>query len=191
MRRLYLYGLAFVAIAVLLVLRGGSVGRTYSHPAVAVFTAQGEAASWFAQTKPFCNPVEVETRLRWNPPPKDMQGSAYSAACYALAGKVDQARQIILELEGDDRWRAAGVVFSVAHPVADAGDDASAGPMMEIVVEFWPNHYMALYHAGMARLGLGDREVARDYLERFLQYYDRNDGWRSSALAALEDIGAR
>jgi hypothetical protein len=50
---------------------------------------------------------------------------------------------------------------------------------------------MALYHAGIARVGLGDRELARDYLERFLQYYDREDGWRSSALAALEDIGAR
>jgi len=191
LRRLYLYGLAFVTIAVLMVLRGSSAGHTYSHPAVAVFTVQGEAAPWFAQIKPFCNPVEVETRLRWNPPPKGMQGRAYSAACYALAGKVDQARQIILELEGDDRWRAAGVVFSVAHPVADAGDDASAGPIMEMVVEFWPNHYMALYHAGMARLGLGDREAARDYLERFLQYYARDDGWRSSALAALEDIAAQ
>ena len=95
------------------------------------------------------------------------------------------------EVEGDDRWRAAGVVFAVAHPVADAGDDASAGPIMELVVEFWPNHYMALYHAGIARLGLGDRDVARDYLERFLQYYDHDDGWRSSALAALEEIGAR
>jgi hypothetical protein len=98
---------------------------------------------------------------------------------------------MIDDLGGDDRWRAAGVVFNVAHPVADAGNDAAAGPIMELVVEFWPNHYMALYHAGMARLGLGDDGGAAEYLVRFLEHYELQDGWTSSARMALEELGAR
>ena len=79
------------------------------------------------------------------------------------------------------RFSAAGIVFDVAHPIADAGDDRSAGPIMGLVVEFWPNHYMALYHAGMASYGLGYAELARKYLEEFLALYEQDDGWRSNA----------
>ena len=85
----------------------------------------------------------------------------------------------------------AGVVFNAGHPAADAGDDIAAGPLMELVVEFWSNHYMALYHAGAARFELGDHEVAEGYLERFLVEYAVADGWRSNALAMLEQIGDR
>lgn len=54
---------------------------------------------------------------------------------------------------------------------------------MELVVEFWPNHYMALYHAGASRFQRGDFAGARSYLERFLTHYDRDDGWAESARA--------
>lgn len=191
MRTLYIAGLTFVALSLLLLMRGSLPDFAHSHPPADAFTPQGEAAAWFQQMKPYCNSVEVETRHRWNPPPGGLQGTAFSAACYALAGKIESAREKILTLEGDDRWRAAGVVFNVGHPVADAGDDRSAGPIMELVIEFWPNHYMALYHAGMARLGLGDRDVAGDYLERFLEHYEIQDGWTRSAIAALEELGRR
>ncbi len=191
MRTLYIAGLTFAALSLLLLMRGSLPDFAYSHPPADAFTPQGEAAAWFQQMKPYCNSVEVETRHRWNPPPGGFQGTAFSAACYALAGKIESAREKILTLEGDDRWRAAGVVFNVGHPVADAGDDRSAGPIMELVIEFWPNHYMALYHAGMARLGLGDRDVAGDYLERFLEHYEIQDGWTRSAIAALEELGRR
>jgi len=76
-------------------------------------------------------------------------------------------------------------VFSVAHPIADAGDDRSAGPIMELVVEFWPDNYMAVFHAGMAEFALGDDARAKVALERFLTMYSRYDVWRQRAESAL------
>ena len=84
-----------------------------------------------------------------------------------------------------DRYRAAGIVFDVAHPVADAGDDRSAGPIMELVVEYWPNHYMALYHAGMSEYALEQPALARTHLQAFLSYYNQNDGWTRNARDVL------
>jgi hypothetical protein len=189
MRKLYLAGLLFVSLAAMLILRGAR-GPVTMHPgAVTTSSFSGSAGEWFQRMKPYCNSVEVETRHRWNPPPSGLQGAAYSAACYALAGKVDRARELIVEVDPDDQYKAAGIVFNVAHPVADAGDDLSAGPIMELVVEFWPNHYMALYHAGMSRYALGNEASARDYLNRFLDYYHQDDGWTGSARAVLKEIG--
>lgn len=148
-----------------------------------------DTQSWFQSMKPYCNAVEVETRLRQTPAPSSVEGDSYSAACLALAGKIASAREIILTLSNDDRWRAAGIVFGIAHPVADAGDNEAAGPIMELVVEFWPNHYMALYHAGAARFEMGDHGEAEGYLNRFLDNYEPDDGWRKSAISMLETIG--
>lgn len=143
---------------------------------------------WFARVKPFCNVVEVETALRQNPAPPGLEGVGYQAACLALAGKIERARTLIDGIPAEKRYRAAGIVFEVAHPVADAGDDKSAGPIMAMVVDFWPNHYMALYHAGMSEFALGDRDRARRHLEAFLQNYSVEDGWRGSARAALAKL---
>jgi tetratricopeptide (TPR) repeat protein len=109
----------------------------------------------------------------------------HEAACYALAGKVDLARSSILSLPESQRYHAAGVVFGAGHPAADRGDELAAGPLMELVVEFWPNHYMALYHAGAAAFERGEYEKADGYLNRFLQEYAVEDGWRSNALAMI------
>jgi hypothetical protein len=79
-------------------------------------------------------------------------------------------------------------VFDIGHPAADAGDELAAGPLMELVVEFWPNHYMALYHAGAAAFERAELEKAEGYLTRFLAEYDVEDGWRSSALGMLDRI---
>ena len=141
--------------------------------------------TWFEQAKPFCNGVEAKAYLRATPYPGDWDGAAHGAACLALAGHLDDARQIIDGLEGDQRWRAAGVVFDVGHPAADAGDDMAAGPLMELVVEFWPNHYMALYHAGVARYEGGDEPGGRDLLERFLSHYELDDGFTRPAESLL------
>ena len=145
-----------------------------------------DAGVWFRQMKPFCNAVEVETAHQTSPPPATEKGTGYSAACYALAGKIDRARELILTVPSETQWKAAGVVFNVAHPVADAGDDESAGPIMELVIEFWPNHYMALYHAGMSQYILGNHAQARAHLEDFLSYYQQDDGWRSNAITILD-----
>ena len=146
--------------------------------------------SWFQATKPYCNSLEVETRLRSSPPPAVVDGPGWAAACYALAGKIDDARALIIELPTSDRGRAAGIVFQVGHPVADAGDDESAGPMMELVLEFWPQNYMARSHAGMSAYILGRHARAAEHLARFLEDYHQNDGWTRNAQAVLSRLEA-
>ena len=154
-------------------------------PTPVVQTAN-DAGAWFQSIRQYCNPVEVETRMRWQPAPETPEGGMHRAACYALAGRIDQARDVIEGLPQDRQYEAAGVVFNAGHPAADAGDDLAAGPLMELVVEFWPNHYMALYHAGAASYERGEYERAADYLERFLVEYSVEDGWRSNANSMLD-----
>ncbi len=195
LKSIYLAGAAYMALSAWAISR--STGqpeiapgepRPVHQPEVAELPP-GTAAGWFASVKPFCNTVEAETALRRRPAPGGPDGTAYQAACLALAGKIDRARELLAGLSGDSQWRAAGIVFEVAHPVADAGDDRSAGPIMALVTEFWPNHYMALYHAGASEAALGDLAAARRHLEAFLRNYQVEDGWRSSAVALLEQIG--
>lgn len=156
-------------------------------PALALGVDQADA--WFAAVRPYCNPVEVETRLRRNGPPATERGTMNEAACYALAGKIDLARSAIDRLPEELRYEAAGVVFAAGHPAADAGDNLSAGPLMELVVEYWPNHYMALYHAGTAAWERGDNVAAERYLTAFLHEYGPDDGWRSNATSMLSAMG--
>ncbi len=187
-RRLYYYGIAYVvAVGALLVSHRAPVAAP---PHTTAPLPAGGPGEWFARLRPFCNPVEVELAQRRDPAPDGLEGTAYSAACFALAGKVDRARLLINQLPEGDRYRAAGVVFEVAHPVADAGDDQAAGPIMEMVIEYWPNHYMALYHAGMSEFALGQPALARHNLAEFLKYYHENDGWRQNAIETLKRLGS-
>jgi hypothetical protein len=191
MRFLYTLGVCYVALCGALLWRGREVAPPPAParpPHQAPVEAAGTGAEWFQRIKPFCNSVEVETQLRFQPPPAGMEGSGFAAACLALAGKITQARERIVALPESERATAVGIVFEIGHPVADAGDDKSAGPIMELVVEFWPNHYMALYHAGAARFDLGDYAIAQKYLESFMVEYGTEDGWRSSARGMLERI---
>lgn len=146
------------------------------------------ARDWFYSIKSRCNAVEVETAMRSSPPPDSPDGAAYAASCYALAGKIDRARDILESLPEDQRYRAAGVVFGIGHPVADAGDDESAGPIMQLVLEYQPDNYMALYHAGMSEYILGNMPESEQRLREFLGLYQREDGWRRNALTVLERI---
>lgn len=149
-----------------------------------------DGAEWFQSIRQYCNPVEVETRLRWQPAPDSENGSMHEAACYALAGKIDRARRVIESLPPDRQYHAAGVVFNAGHPAADAGDELAAGPLMELVVEFWPNHYQALYHAGASSYQRGDYLASERYLTRFLEEYSTEDGFWSNARVMLEEMGA-
>jgi len=186
-RRLYSMGGVYVAACAALLLFNPR--PLAAPPHLTPVEPVGSPGQWFARIRPFCNPVEVEVRLRQDPAPAGFDGTAFSAACYALAGKVDRARMLINTLPETERSQAAGVVFEVAHPVADAGDDKAAGPIMEMVVEFWPNHYMALYHAGMSEYALGQPDLARKNLREFLRYYNANDGWRQNAVDVLGRLG--
>ena len=187
-RTLYAVGWGYVAICGLLLARSRSVPlqpRPNHAPAPAF---RGDASGWFAQMKPFCNAVEVEVQQQANPAPSGADGAGYSAACFALAGKIDRARATIDQLDASDRPSAAGIVFAVGHPVADAGDDQSAGPIMRLVVEYQPENYMALYHAGISESILGHSDLARTHLERFLEIYKAEDGWRSNAITVLKRL---
>jgi hypothetical protein len=154
---------------------------TVSAPGV---PADGSPAGWFARIRPRCNAVEVEVALRAGVPAGE-EAASYSAGCYALAGKIDRARQVIDGLPAGWRARAAGIVFDIVHPVADAGDDQSAGPMMRLVLEYTPDNFMALYHAGMSEYALKEHDRARAHLERFLELYKADDGWTGNARQVL------
>lgn len=156
----------------------------YGSDASVVFSGSPGLA-WFERVKPFCNALEVQLRLRQDPAPASIEGAGFEASCLALAGHLDLARARILSLPVQSRSTAAEIVFAVGHPVADMGDDASAGPMMRLVVEFQPWNYMALYHAGISYDQLGEAELAREHLERFLETYTAADGWRGNAEAVL------
>ncbi|HYC31823.1 MAG TPA: hypothetical protein VEB59_06000 [Gemmatimonadales bacterium] len=188
-RALYAAGWAYVALCGLVLLRPRVAPTAAPHGVVS--HPNGTAADWFAGMKPFCNAVEVEVQQKYRRPPEGTEGAGYSAACYALAGKTSLAREVIERLPASERGRAAAIVFAVGHPVADAGDDESAGPIMRLVVEYQPDNYMALYHAGMSEYILGHSDIARAQLERFLEIYRADDGWRSNARTVLDRIEGR
>jgi len=189
-RALYLAGVGYLAICGAVVVRHQTrPSQPESEPATGTVGFAGPASQWFEAMKPFCNALEVEIAHSRHPAPATLEGQSLSAACYALGGKIDSARAIIDRLAAPDRYRAAGIVFDIAHPVADAGDNRSAGPIMELVISYWPNHYMALYHAGMAEFALGESALAAKNLTAFLSYYHENDGWTRSARETLERIG--
>lgn len=188
----YILGAAYLALCIMLLRATGTAPRPefLPHPTgtTQIAPATGEAGAWFASMKPYCNAVEVETRQRATPPPETLEGLGYSAGCYALGGKIDLARETIRRAPADQQYKAAGIVFALAHPVADAGDDKSAGPIMELVLEFWPSHYQARYHAGMSSYVLGDAGRARLHLTQFVDEYRQNDGWRQNAEAVLQRL---
>lgn len=98
------------------------------------------------------------------------------------------ADRVIQELPKDVRGSAVEIVFNIGHPVADAGDDKSAGPIMDLVIRYWSNNYMALYHAGMSAYVLSDYSKAQAYLQEFLRIYQAQDSWTNQAENALSRI---
>jgi hypothetical protein len=195
MRRVYrVLGWSYVILCVALVVatrRPSAVPVVALQPQPAASGVEAsDGAQWFRRARPYCNSVEVTTLQRNSPPPATVDGAGFHAACLALAGRVDDARRIIDGIAEGNRNQAVNIVFEVGHPVADAGDDRSAGPIMELVVDYWPNHYMALYHAGMAEYMLGQRELAKHNLSAFLRFYSEKDGWRTNAIDVLERLNS-
>ena len=144
-----------------------------------------EEQQWFQSIKSRCNSVEVITAMRNTSYPQTPKGVGYAASCYALAGRLDLADRVIQKLPENQRVYAAAVVFSIGHPVADSGDDRSAGPIMDLVLRYWADNYMALYHAGMSAYVLDDYAQATTHLQEFLRIYQRQDGWTHKAKNAL------
>lgn len=187
----YIAGWGFVAISAVLLFREARPDLYDPiEPAVAwPLGIDGSAASvWFDRIRPSCNALEVELAMRTAPAPEGWEGAGFAAACWAVAGRIDRSRERIMALPEGKREAAAGIVFDVGHPIADMGDDRSAGPIMELVVEFQPWNYMALYHAGMSRYATGRSADARKHLTAFLDRYSLDDGWRRNAIDVLRRI---
>ena len=167
----------------------GSAPAAASAPPARTTSARATAASspqqWFAMAKPFCNPVEVAQIMARRPPPAGWNGAGYAAGCWALAGRIAEARAALASVPDQERPRAAGIIFDLAHPVADAGDDIAAAPIMNLVLESRPDDFQALYHAGMSDSALGNAERARTHLTEFLRLYKENDGFTRNARDAL------
>lgn len=194
MRRLYALGISYLGLTLALVVQDvwaalfpAPVPPPPAHGRAAAPSASSGSA-WFAAVKPRCNSLEAAVAIKQSPPPDDPEGAAYAAACYALAGRIDSARALIEALPAPDREQAASVVFRIGHPVADMGDDESAGPIMELVVEYQPTNFMALYHAGMSEFILGQNDRSRANMTRFLEIYHANDGWTQNARKVLERL---
>jgi hypothetical protein len=159
---------------------------TNSSPIPVATTNTGNG--WFNRIKSRCNAVEAVTAINSSPPPADWEGIGYAAACYALAGKIDAADRAIGQLAPGMRPQAVNIVFEIGHPVADAGDDRSAGPIMELVLKYWPQNYMAMYHAGMSAYALGDSPLSKQRLTDFLNIYTAADGWTNNARIVMDKI---
>ncbi len=144
--------------------------------------------AWLSRMRPRCNAVEALQAVLREPPPPGAEGAGAGAACLALGGKMDAARKLIVALPESQRASAAAVVFEAGHPAADMGDDVSAAPIMKLVLEFWPENYQALYHAGMSEHALGRPSEARPLLEKFLELYTYDDGFTRAAKQALKRI---
>jgi tetratricopeptide (TPR) repeat protein len=143
---------------------------------------------WFNTIKPRCNAVEITVTMAQTSYLKTPTGIGYAASCYALAEKIDLADKVIQELPPHLRVDAVEVVFNVVYPIADAGDDLSAGKMMDLVLKYWSNNYMALYHAGMSAYVLEEYPKAQQHLQKFIRIYQTNDVWTNKAQLALNRI---
>jgi hypothetical protein len=143
---------------------------------------------WFEQMRTHCNAVEIDTYIHSYPAPATVDGKGYSAACFGLAGRIDDARAIINSLPLAQQSNAAGIMFGVAHPVADAGDDHSAGPMMRLTIEYQPSNFMALYHAGISEHILGQNDLSRQHLAKFLELYKEDDYYSRKAKDVLASL---
>jgi len=160
----------------------------HEEPQAALVDTRDPELQWFSDVRARCNPVEVSVALRAKPAPATSKGRSYVAVCLALAHQVDRAADVIASLPAAERRKAAATMFSIIHPVADAGDDVAAGPTMELVVRHQPENFMALFHAGIAAHETGRPDDAEDYLRRFLKLYNARDTWTSRARAALKEI---
>ena len=179
-------------VALLVVMAGGLVWLLVRKP-------ETETRVVVKASPQHCSPLDAASRVA---DPK--MSEVDRATCLAIAGKISAARRKLFGMQAEDRAVAIQQIFSIAHPIADSGDDESAGPIMALVVEMWPENYMAVFHAGMAEFALGHDANARAQLERFLEMYQAErivgvgqvaiDGsryvWRQRAEKALADIAS-
>ena len=101
MRRLYLLASMYLAIAGFL-LTGEALALFSRAEATRPVRRAEEPADastpygWFTAVKANCNSLEAAITIQRNPPPESAEGSGYAAACYALGGRFEQARDPVI-----------------------------------------------------------------------------------------------
>jgi hypothetical protein len=148
-------------------------------------------AEWFESVETHCTSAEARIITDLRPPPLSPEGTAYEAACFALAGDIPMARALLLGLPEESQTMAVGILFDVTEATHVPIVTRSAGPLLELVLEFWPNHYPALFYAGSVRYSVGDVAGATPLLERFLESYGQDDEWSRDARRMLDSIQER
>jgi hypothetical protein len=148
-------------------------------------------SAWFESIRTRCTPAHVQLAVDLSRPPDGTVSTGYEAACFAIAADMPKARALILGLPESDRLEAASVVFNVAQAMVEHGQEMPAGPLMELVLEFWPNHYVALFEAGVTRYSEGDYTHARIYLQRFLDVYVQDDQRTQRAMRMIDEMTER
>jgi hypothetical protein len=155
-----------------------------------------DADQWIRSMWRACNAGDLEADASWRPPPPTPHGQMYLAACVALAGQIERARDIIDALPEANRTEAAGVLSTATFPAARQERYEVAGPAMELVLEHWPTMEGAIFHAGRGRLATGDLDGARDYLLRYVATTtsgtvpDLQRAWARELLARIDSASA-
>jgi len=150
---------------------------------------------WREIARKKCNPVEIGVLMKRTSAPDSVLGQSYKAACYTLAGNIEEARKVIDSLPQKDRTEASSMVFRLIHYISDSGDEISARPAMKMTIDYQPEHYMALYHAGMAEYELATQGAkdaslsqSEEYLSRFLKIFKKEEIHRKKAIEVLAKI---
>jgi hypothetical protein len=165
--------------------------RPQVDPDLDAVTQPSTPTGWFDAIRAKCTPANVQLAVDLSRPPDGTVSTGYEAACFAIAADTPKARALILGLPEGDRLEAASVVFNVAQAMVEHGQEMAAGPLMELVLEFWPNHYVALFEAGVTRYSEGDYTHARIYLQRFLDVYVQDDQRTQRAMRMIDEMTER
>lgn len=193
MRSLYTIALLYIGVSVFAIIRGPppmEYETRLDTPAYQASDYPYSAERWFLFNRQYCNQTEADVYLHHYPPPSgDPDTPVYVAACFALAGQLDDAKEVIDRLGAKRRMKVAATIYEVVDPVQVS--HPSAAPLMELVLEYWPSHQLALYYAGMARLELGDDRVARRHLETFLEYHAESPALARQVRRALRSLDRR
>ena len=120
-------GFVMVGVGAVLVSMATRQSSSISGPApVSVTTVvpsePSTGAEWLAEMRPYCNPVDVTTRMGWNPAPPSVDGEMHRAACLALAGRFDEARSVLEGLPEEERWSNTILRFAIKEAIYKAID---------------------------------------------------------------------
>jgi hypothetical protein len=128
------------------------------------------AERWIRSVWRACNTGALSTDPNWTPPPATDHGDMFLGACFALAGRFDETRRIIDDMDPNARLAATGILMNVVMPAARQGRYDVASPGLELGLEYWPEAQVSLFHGGLGRLARGDLEGARELFVRLLEF---------------------